>query len=69
MEYTLPEDLSEIERLKILLKKDNNDQLSYFFNNIEQVFKIERPTHHALFGNEYDRPKQRAKNLRYNYET
>lgn len=63
------EDLSEVERVKILLKKDNNDQLSYFFNNIESIFKINRPQYHSLFGNDYNSTKQQAKNFRYNYET
>jgi len=65
----LEEDLPEIERVKILLTKDNNDQLSYFFNNIENIFKINKPEFHCLFGYEYDAPKQKNKNARYNYET
>jgi hypothetical protein len=38
LEFTTEENLTEAERVKILLQKKNNDQLSYFFNNIESIF-------------------------------
>ena len=53
----------------MLLRKKNNDQLSYFFNNIEQIFKLERPEHHAIFGLDYDKDDKKKKDRQYQYES
>ena len=37
----IEDDLTEIERIKLLLTKKNQDQKAYFFINIENIFKIE----------------------------
>lgn len=34
----LPEGLSEVDRIKLLLTKDGEEQKAYFFNNIENIF-------------------------------
>jgi len=50
----IAEDLSEIERIKVLLKKETQDQKSYLFNNIENIFLIDKGLYHNIYGNEYD---------------
>jgi hypothetical protein len=41
-ECTIPEDLGELDRIKLLLSKENEDQQSYFFTNIENIFSIRK---------------------------
>lgn len=53
----------------MLLKKKNNDQLSYFFNNIEQIFKLERPEFHAIYGLDYEKDSKKSKDKQYQYES
>lgn len=36
----IEEDLSEIERIQVLLSKKNPEQKSYFFNNILNIFRL-----------------------------
>ena len=57
LEFTTEENLTEAERVKILLQKKNNDQLSYFFNNIESIFWIKWPEFHSIFGSDYEKEK------------
>ena len=39
--FIIQEDLTELERIKILLSKKNYDQKAYFFINIENIFKLD----------------------------
>ena len=65
----VPEDLTEIERIKVLLTKDAQDQKTYFFNNIEDICLVTRLEYHNIYGPEYNQEKYRKKAVRHNYET
>lgn len=69
MEFMIKDDLTEIERIKALLKKKNQDQQSYFFINIESIFGIKTDEFHNVYGAEYTNEKQKRKDLKHNYET
>ena len=57
----LEEDLSETERIKVLLKKETQDQKSYLFNNIENIFLIDKGIYHNIYGSEYECEKYKRK--------
>lgn len=65
----VPEDLTEIERVKVLLTKEDEDQRTYFFNNIEDVCLVKKLDFQNVYGPEYDEEKQRKKAIKHNYET
>jgi len=57
------EDLSETERIKVLLGKKSEDQQAYFFTNIENIFSLNKDQFHNIYG-----PEAKSKH-KYNYET
>lgn len=65
----VPEDLTEIERIKVLLGKEAQDQKTYLFNNIENIFFIKKQEYQNIYGPEYNQLKYRVKSIRHNYET
>lgn len=46
----VPENISEVERIKLLLLKSNEDQQSYFFSNIENIFQLSKGHFHNVYG-------------------
>jgi hypothetical protein len=62
----LPEDLTEVERVKLLLGKKSDEQKAYFFTNVENIFELHKRQFHNVYGPEHSEPEARPK---YNYET
>ena len=63
-ESLISEDLDEITRIKVLLRKKESEQQSYVFRNIENIFLIDKEDFHNVY-----LPCKPEKLKRYNFET